>query len=84
MCADIYEVVGGNLELVVTHIFWGDTLERVHEIDHAHRKTDKFWRAAIEGEEFDGIVMDTFVRVERTGEEKPLQVFEVRPPRGRR
>lgn len=33
----------------VTHIFSGETVERVHQISDAHKLTDSFYKASFEG-----------------------------------
>lgn len=34
---------------VVTHLFSGETLERVHQISEAHKTTDAFYKSSFEG-----------------------------------
>ncbi len=33
----------------LTHVFTGETIERVHEIAEAHKKTDTFFAASFDG-----------------------------------
>jgi hypothetical protein len=40
----------------VSHIFHGETIERVHEILNAHRKTDVFFDGSFKGE-WNGIIL---------------------------
>lgn len=40
----------------VTHIFHGETIERVHQILDAHRKTDVFFDGSFKGE-WNGIIL---------------------------
>ena len=40
----------------VSHIFHGETIERVHQILNAHRKTDVFFDGSFEGE-WNGIIL---------------------------
>ena len=40
----------------VTHIFHGETIERVHQILNAHRKTDVFFDGSFEGK-WNGIIL---------------------------
>lgn len=40
----------------VSHIFYGETIERVHQILDAHRKTDVFFDGSFRGE-WNGIIL---------------------------
>lgn len=40
----------------VTHIFEGDTVERVYQISDAHKKTDAFYAGSFQGR-YNGIIL---------------------------
>lgn len=40
---------GKNADLTLTHIFWGKNLKEAVGIARSHAKTDKFFRASLEG-----------------------------------
>ena len=51
----IWEVVNGKPKLTVTHIFHGETRQEAQALEKSHRKTDSFYRAAIDSGQFNGI-----------------------------
>ncbi len=40
----------------LTHVFHGETEERVYQISEAHKKTDAFYRGSFEGK-YNGIIL---------------------------
>ena len=40
----------------VTHVFEGDTVERVYQISDAHRRTDAFYAGSFEGK-WNGVIL---------------------------
>lgn len=53
LVVETYE--GGDDTPAVVHVFEAATRARVLEIAAAHRKTDTFFKASVQGTEFEGI-----------------------------
>jgi len=80
---DIFEGEERKREEVVTHVFYGRSLLGAAEIEEAHRTTDMFYRAAIEGRDFRRIRLSAEVRIERDTEDGGVEVInEFEVPKG--
>ncbi len=53
--SDIYEIVNNKPILTLSHVFFGNTLERAQTIEQAHMKSDEFFRAAMTTGNYKGI-----------------------------